>query len=465
MLRNLVIMVSLVCLAAALASAQQTPPVLPKITETPMPTAVELPAPASIPDDVPNRPLTVDEAVQIALRHQSSIKAAQAGVSAAQGRAQSARSGLKPSLSLGAGHSSVDSTGTVSGTGSSSGGFTSDGYQLNGTLRQLIFDFNHTRDAVRQASAQQRAAVHGLARAQSDLALQVKQSFYTYTQNARLVDAYEANVRNRQGHLDLAKARLESGVGLPSDVVRAETARAEAILGLNLARTSKSVSRVFLAQLMGIDPRTPILAADSEEAPMPADDPEGLVARALRQRPEILQAESVREAAGHGMNAARTGNAPSLGASAGWNGRGSDPSFDSRSLSLGLSITWSAFDSGLTAGRVREAAANMQAAEAQSESIRLAVIADVSQAYLNLKTAEQRVVTTEAQVANAQEAVRLTEGRYRSGLGTFIDVLDAQTALLVADTNRVNAMSAVNLARSALVHAVGDPMRPDGDAG
>ncbi len=102
----------------------------------------------------------------------------------------------------------------------------------------------------------------------------------------------------------------------------------------------------------------------------------------------------------------------------------------------------------------------MQSAQAEAESVRLAVISDVSQAYLNLKTAEQRVTTADSEVANATEAVRLTEGRYQGGLGTFIDVLDAQTALVTASTNRVNAISSVNLARSALVHAVGGITSP-----
>ena len=54
--------------------------------------------------------------------------------------------------------------------------------------------------------------------------------------------------------------------------------------------------------------------------------------------------------------------------------------------------------------------------------------------------------------------MRLAEGRYRAGVGTFIDVTDAQAALLTAQTNRVNAQSAVDQARAALAHAIGAPL-------
>lgn len=456
--RNTLIITAVLCTVLSRTSAQQTPPMQPRITETPIPPAVELAAPSGVLDDVPNRPLTADEAAQIALRHQPGIRTAEAGVSGAQGRVQAAKSGLLPSLGVNASHTRVDSNGVQIGGSLSGAG--SDGYQLSAAARQLLFDFNHTRDLVRQASAQRRSADANLTRAQSDLTFQVKQAFYAYVQASRLAEVNEANIRSRQGHLDLAKARLEAGVGLPSDVVRAETARAEAILGLNLARTNASVSRVALAQLMGIDPRTPILAADAGEPEEAAEDVDALVARALENRPEIIQARSSCEAAGFGMSAAKTGSSPSFGASAGWSQRGAEIPLDNRSFSVGLSMSWSAFDSGLTAGRVREAAANVESAEAQLDSTRLAVISEVSQAYLNLKTAEQRVITADAGVANAEEAVRLTEGRYRGGIGMFIDVLDAQTALVTARTNRVNAVSAVNTARAALVRAVGGNAPP-----
>ena len=54
--------------------------------------------------------------------------------------------------------------------------------------------------------------------------------------------------------------------------------------------------------------------------------------------------------------------------------------------------------------------------------------------------------------------MRLAQGRYAAGLGTFLDVLDAQAALITAETNRVNAESTVNQANAALAHAIGAPL-------
>lgn len=438
----------------------QTPPIQPQIQETPLPPPVELPPPPSQPVGVPNRPLSADEAAAIAIYNQPNIAVAQAGVKAAQGRVQQARAGLLPTISTGSSYTNTAITPTISGTGGAVSGVTANGYQVTAGLRQLLFDFNHTRDLVRQASALQTSADANLNRVRADLVLQVKQAFYAYSQAQRMVSVNETNVQSQQNHLALAQARLDSGFGLPADVVRAQTAVANAILNLTIARNNASIARVNLAQLLGIDPRTPIEAAETNEAAIAANDVNALVDLALKQRPEIKQVQSNVQAANYGVNAAKTSSSPAIAASSGWLQRGSNFPPDRNSLTYGVTVQWTPVDSGYTKGRVKEAEANLQANQAQAKAQVESVISDVSQAYLNMKTAEQRATTADSEVANAEEALRLTEGRYSSGLGTFLDVLDAQNALLTAKTNRVNAQSALNQARAAMTRAVGAPTNP-----
>ncbi|HZO88326.1 MAG TPA: TolC family protein [Chthonomonadaceae bacterium] len=464
-----------VAISAGLASngaAQQTPPIAPNIQTTPLPPPVGLPAPpAPPPADVPSRPLTADEAALIALRHQPNVTVARANVAAAQGRTQQVRAGLLPNLSLSAGYTHQETLATEGGSITAAGGGTTGGttgttgttgafpgYQAAVTVRQLLFDFNHTRDLVRQAQALERTATATLTRVQADLVLQVKQAFYNYVQNVRLVDVNTANVRNRQAQLDLAQARLRAGLGLPSDVVRAQTAVADAIFTLNQAQNSASVARASLALLMGIDPRTPIDVTDTGEPPIATNDVNALVTTALAQRPEVQEARSTVQAAQYGVGAARTTNAPSFGANLSLFTRGANFPPGNDFFSVGVSVAFPLYDAGLTAGLVKEARATLESAQAQLTNTQLTVTSDVSQAYLNLRTAEQRVTTADAEVANAEESVRLAEGRYRAGLGTFLDVLDAQTSLLTARTNRVNAQTAVNQARAALTRAIGTPI-------
>lgn len=427
------------------ALAQPTPPVTPQIQEVELPPPVTLPAPVEAMA-LAARPLLADEAAAIALRNQPAVAAATAGIEAARGRTQQVRSGLGPQVGVSAGVAAAVTDGGAQRPST---------FEMGASLEKLLYDYHHTRDLVRQAWALEALAQARLTAVQADLVLRVKQAFYEHLQDVRLVSVAENNVRSQRQHALLAQARLDSGLGLPYDVVRAQTAYSDAIYNLTVAQNQAAQSRVALAEIMGLDPRTPIVPADCIEPDGAPEDVAALVDCAVADRPEMQQAQAAITAARHAVAAARTVTSPVVTGSLGVSRRGDNPLPEAGTITLGVDLRWNAYDSGFTEGRVREAEANLQGALADQEAIRLQVVADVSQAYLNLRTAQQRLVTAGAQVKNAAEALRLAEGRYRAGLGVFIDILDAQAALDTAQTNQVNAQSSVDQARAALAHATG----------
>jgi outer membrane protein TolC len=281
MIRNIAAAAALV-MTLGIGVGAQTPPVQPKVQKVDLPPAVTLSAPDGVPEDVPNRPLTADEAAAIALRHQPEVAIARADVGAAQGRRQQARSDLLPNL---------EGNATYYNSDSNTPNFGSEGYAASAVVRQLIYDFNHTRDLARQAGAREGAASAALSAVQSDVVNGVKQAFYLYQEQQRLVAVNEAQLEGQQSHLASAKARLDAGMGLPADVVRAETEVANAAFNLNEARNAALIARTVLAQLMGIDPRTPIMTAEASEPPTPDATLEELTKQALAKRPEMRRAQ------------------------------------------------------------------------------------------------------------------------------------------------------------------------------
>lgn len=495
-------------------NGQTVAPYVPNLEPIPVPTPASVPPPPYVPADVPERPLTVDEAVLLALRHQPNVDIAAANIEVAQGRTQQVQAGLNPSVTAsfsytgvstqiagnrgggggggannfntgaanasangtttqqvviqqipapaaaGSGGSSGSSLGTgsnLSNAGGGGGGFNgTTGLSSNVTIRQLVFDFEHTRDLVRQSVAQETAAQASFTQVQADLVLQVKQAFYTYVQDQRLVDVQATNIKNQQEHLRLAQGLYNAGTGLPADVVRAQAAVADAINSYIQAVNTADTARIALVKLMGIDPRTPLVTAPSNEPAIDDTDIAGLEALALQLRPEVRQALAVVEANQYGLSAAHTTNAPALTASATVS---SIPigSNQIEILSAGLDVSWPFVDGGVTRGLVTQAKGNLQIALDQLRLARTSIIQDVSTSYLNVHSALQQLATTGVEVASAQENLRLQSGRYAAGLGTSIDVLDAEQALLQALTNQVNAQSSVDNARAALTHAIGTP--------
>lgn len=433
---------------------QQTPPIQPKLTPVPLPPAVVIPGPANVEADA-SRPLTAEEAAKIALRLHPSLDIARAEILSAQGRAQAARSALVPNITLGSSYDRVIDLHSGQTAGGASGSGSSGGFNTSATVSQLLFDFNHTRDLVRQSEALARAAQHGLTTAQNDLVLNVKDAYYTYVQDQRLVQTQEANLANTQAQLALAQARLEAKLGAPSDVVQAQTAVGSASQLLAEARQTALTSRLTLATAMGIDPRTPIQASTSNEEPPVGDDLNVFVDAALKNRPEIRQLEETARAAGYELSAARSTNAPNIGLDVSVGSRGLNDPVSNPSGTIGVSVTWRIGDGGQTAGLVKQARADIVIAKANLTLTSQTVVQDVSQAYADLRSSEQRSTIAASQVANATELVRLAEGRFRAGIGTFLEVTTAQSSLVAAQVAQINQEAAIQQARAALRRAMG----------
>jgi len=463
-----------------------TPPIYqPRTEDAVVPPPVTLPPPPHIPAEVPNAPLSADEAARIALRYQPTIGIARGQITTARGTVTAAGAPSRTIFNMGLNYIDVltPSTGGSSSAaiatavaqganqaalgGGAAGnaalqGAAGAGYLVTGSVRQLLYDFNRTREQVRQARAAERAAVAGLTTTQTEVVLQTKRAYYAYVQALRTILVNEGNLRNQQDHLALARGRFRAGVGLPADVVRSQTAVSSAIFNLVQARNNASLARVQLAAIMGIDPRTPINIQEDSHEPEPATDSvEALFGDALKRRPEMAQSLSNVEAAEHGLKAARLTNAPTLSGTLTYTARGSSLFPSNDSVIGGVQLSWSPLDGDLTKGATLQAQGVLETARASLLNARQTVLSEVGQAYLNLKTAEQALVTADAEVANAEETARLNVGRYKSGLGQLLDVLDAQNALNIARTNRVNAAAGVDLARAALQRAIGTPLGED----
>ena len=110
----------------------------------------------------------------------------------------------------------------------------------------------------------------------------------------------------------------------------------------------------------------------------------------------------------------------------------------------------------------RQAQAQLDTAEATTADLRSQVELEVWQAYQNLRTAAVTLDTTAAQLRSAQQAVDVTQARYRSGLATVLDVLSTQATLATARVQQVQARLDWAAGRATLGHAVGglEPTRP-----
>jgi len=451
-----------VMLAAASRAAQAQPAPVPTIVPQSLPALQAPPLPAGAPSLVPaGKPLSLKDAVALALVHQPQVMSADAATAAAAGRTQQATSALFPSLSISSQYqrsgaqAGTVSAGATGGTATVSGSSTSTSYTASLSAQQLLYDFGRTRSQLAQARNLQRATGETLAQTRQDVVNQVKQAYYSMLQDQRLVVVQERNVTDQQAHLAQAQAFYKAGKAPWADVVATETAVAQAVLNLATAQNAAAIARVNLNLAMGVDVRTPTQVEDTDEPAPSVPDPAALVEYALAHRADMQQVRFSVEATKNALRVAHTGNLPDVLAAADYGLRGSDFPPDRSNWTYAVSVQWPIFDSGLTRGRVKESEANLRLANANLRQAEQTVASDVAQAYLNVQTAEQQITVAGVEVANAEESLRVATGRYDAGVAIHIEVLDAQAALLTAQTNQVNARQSLSTARAALKRALG----------
>jgi outer membrane protein len=128
-----------------------------------------------------------------------------------------------------------------------------------------------------------------------------------------------------------------------------------------------------------------------------------------------------------------------------------------RSLSATLSLP--IFDGFAREQRVQEAQASSADARYNVRARELAIIADVTAAYLTLKTAEKTSALQEQNSAKARLELKFMQDRYSGGQANFVDLVESRAAFERAESDRINAIYDYHKAFAALESAVGRPLR------
>ncbi|HEX9079923.1 MAG TPA: TolC family protein, partial [Desulfuromonadaceae bacterium] len=176
---------------------------------------------------------------------------------------------------------------------------------------------------------------------------------------------------------------------------------------------------------------------------------------AMRNRAELQQLAALKAAATSNLKSARGSYLPILSgtASVGYAERDFPP--EGNVWGVGLNLTVPLFSGFSSVEQVREALANINAIEARQRNLRLQIGKEVESAWLAVNEASARMVSTEKETVAAAENRALAEGRYHEGVGSIIEVTDAQSQALDARTAHIQAEYDYHAALAQLDRAVG----------
>ena len=223
------------------------------------------------------------------------------------------------------------------------------------------------------------------------------------------------------------------------------------------ARAQAELALVNLGRAMGVTTPPAAIAGDLASVAVEATGRDALVAQALGQRDEVRAFEARLRALELSVTAADRGLRPTLGASA-QGGVGSVGLEEWKpTWQVGVSLNVPFYDGGRTRAATAAARADLAAARSGLEELHVRVAAEVDLALTALTAAQAEVEAAESARSLAEVQLSLAEARWKQGLGTGIDLADAQTGVALTAAARTQAELSLAVARARLVRALGAP--------
>ncbi len=400
--------------------------------------------------------LTLQQAKDYALKNNPRIRSADFTTGAAAAVVKEARAAFFPTVSavatgVDAEHSTILAAGALQ-TSSLYTRFAS-GIAVN----QLVTDFGRTSNLTKSADLRRQAQNSQGQAVREQVILQVEQAYFQALGVEAARKAAEAAVTNRETTLRQIRALAENAMRSTLDVRFAEVALSQAQLDLYQAENLASEARANLSAAMGLEHAETFALVDEAVVADLAADPAPLVQEAQRKRPELVSLMLTRDAARRYAQAEGQLKLPtvSLMGAAGAIPAG-DPRLPDKYSAAGVNINIPILNGGLFSARHAEATQRALAADNDLQALALQVSREVRVAWLEANTAARRMDVTTRLAAQANEALRLAQTRYDAGLGSIVELSQAQLNQTSAEIQNATARYEYLSRRAALAYATGD---------
>ena len=341
-----------------------------------------------------------------------------------------------------------------------------DAFSSQAIFNWTLYNFGKREGNVQAARETLDATKYDYETTNQDIVLSIKQAYYVYLGTQALVRVRQDTVRSRELLVRQARGFYEVGTRAKIDVARAEANLYSAQADLIAAENGVKIAWVTLRNAMG-SPRLP-------EQPVAVDSPEVEISmnlaeartRAFDTRTELKSFDAQRRASDQLIAVARRSHLPDIIFDAAYGRRHvSDQVVGGQNLNtFPLQPTWSVqlnliipiFDGFRTTNRVEETLHNYYNVKFQEEERRQLIALDVEQSYLRVVETQERIKATDSAAKAAKENLDLAQGRYAVGVGSIIEITDAETLYTDAQTTYIRTVYDYKIADAQLARAMGD---------
>jgi outer membrane protein len=415
-----------------------------------------------------NGVLTLDDALQMALDNNPTVLQARERIGAQKAVLGQQMGAYYPTVSV----SNFYRTGTEVNTTSSislKGAF--DTYSSQANANMTLYNFGKREGTVQAARETLDATAFNYTATVNNVVLGVKQAYYGYLQAKAIVKVNEDTVNERQLVVNQTQGFFDVGTRAKIDVVRAEANLYSAQADLITAQNAMQVAWVVLKNAVGVRdfPLRPLVEDTSTPTIAPPFGLDQAREIAYSNRPELKSFDAQKRAQDQTIAVARRGHLPDIIFDSNYrraNVSNNTATFLGKSFKLDafplkpgwqvqVSLAIPIFDGFRTTNRVEESVRTYYVIKDQAEQQRQQVALDVEQSYLNLLGISERLKANRAAADASKENLDLATGRYQVGVGSIIELTDAQNLYTTSETTYVRTVYDYKIAEAFFQRAMG----------
>lgn len=405
---------------------------------------------------------TIDDAWGLALQHDQSLAAVRSQAEATGLDADAARAQRWPTIDVAGSYSQMDDSPAFdfafTGLPITAPELFDDDRLVTGTAAISIplFTSGRISSSIAAAEARQRGAGAQVQSATGDLKLAVASDYVNLLRTRKALDVARSNVQTLESVARDTGSLFERELVPRNELLAAQVALADARQNQLRAANAADVALATYNRRLGAPMDRP--AELSETIAAAADVPgnlEALTDQALARRTELATLDAQADALGQMARTERARVLPQVALSGGYQYRANQFLDDEDFGMAGIGVQWALFDGGQSRKRAAALDRTRRATEEQRADASSQIALQVRAAWLGLGEARQRASVTVDAAAQADENLRIAQERYRAGLGTQTQLLEAETLRVRALMNRDDATLDASLAQLKLARAVG----------
>jgi len=311
---------------------------------------------------------------------------------------------------------------------------------------KIIYSGGKIESLIEQAEANKKISLNDLEKEKQKIIYKVTEAYYQVLQTEGIKRVSAQAVKQMQAHLESSEALLKEGMIAPIDLNRIKSQLSNLEHNLIKAENGHKLTMYNLNSIIWIDLNTELVLENNLSYEPCEINLEQALLQAKENRPEIMNIAQQRRIMEEMVDVAKSNRKPQV-------------MFRAESGIVGwqavIVAEYSFLDGGVNKAKINQAEINLAQVDQSEQQVQQLIEFEVRSAYLNMKEAEKLIKVAKEGIKNSQESFRIAQIKYNEGIATNTEVIDAQSTLIEAETNHLNALYDYNINRAALVKAMG----------